>query len=75
VTADDAPDAAPSLTAFLAFTVNLYATPLVRSYTTQLVNVVVHVRVTPPTCGEADTVYLVMTDPPLLTGAVHDTVT
>jgi len=56
VTDEEADEAELSPTAFVAFTVNVYAVPLVKPATVQLVEVDEHVFVTPPTCGEADTV-------------------
>ena len=74
VTEADGLEATLSLTAFVAFTVNVYATPLVRPVTMQLVVAEVQVFVTAPTCGEAETVYPVIAEP-FDAGAVQDTVT
>ena len=57
-------------TSLEAFTVKVYAVPLVRPVTAQEVVAVVHVY--PP--GDEVTVYPVIAEPPLLAGAVHDTV-
>jgi hypothetical protein len=71
VTPADADDAAPVPIAFVAVTVNVYAVPFDNPVT---VAVVAHVvdAVKPP--GEDVTVYPVIAVPPLLAGAVHDTV-
>jgi hypothetical protein len=68
-TATEASDAGPTPTAFLAVTVNEYAVPFARPVTVQDVPVAVHDW----SPGDAVTVYPVMADPPLLTGAVQDT--
>ena len=57
-------------TALVAVTVNVYAVPLVRPVTVQLVAVV---QVLVPPVGLEVTAYPVMALPPLLTGAVQDT--
>jgi hypothetical protein len=56
--------------ALVAFTVNVYAVPLARPVIVAVLTPFV-LAVTPP--GDAVTVYPVMAEPPLLTGAVHDT--
>jgi len=56
--------------ALVAVTVKVYAVPLVRPVT---VAVVAPVVLTVAPSGDAVTVYLVITEPPLLAGAVHDT--
>ena len=56
--------------ALVAVTVNVYAVPLTRPVTVAVVAPVVE-AVRPP--GAAVTVYPVIGEPPLLTGAVHDT--
>ena len=61
--ADEVPPVAPEV--LIAVEVNVYATPFVRPLTTQdpLAPVTVQVFVTPPTCGEAVTVYEVGAPP------------
>ena len=56
--------------ALVAFTVNVYAVPLVRPVTVAVIPMIV-LKLAPP--GDAVTVYPVIAEPPLLTGAVHDT--
>jgi hypothetical protein len=73
VTLLDAEDVVPVPWPFVAVTVKVYAVPLVRPCTVQLVSaplLVMHVW--PP---EEVTVYLVIVAPPLLAGAVQETVT
>jgi hypothetical protein len=70
VTLFDAAEAAPVPALFVAVTVKVYAVPLVRPLTTMGLAAPVPVR--PP--GFEVTVYPVMVAPPLLAGAVKDTV-
>ena len=66
----DTAEAAPTPAAFVAVTVNVYATPFVRPSTVHEVpRVAVHEN--PP--GDDTTVYDVIAAPPLLAGAAHDT--
>src|SRR5450631_2248474 len=71
VTAGDGADAAPVPAMFVAVTVKVYAVPWDRPVTVTVEAPVV-VAVRPP--GDAVTVYPVIGDPPLLTGAVHDAI-
>lgn len=70
VTAEDAVDVSDGPEELVALTVNVYAVPFVRLVTVQLVPEVLQVN--PP--GLEVAVYEVMIAPPLLAGAVHDTV-
>jgi len=63
-------DAGETPTLLVAVTVNVYEVPLVKPLTVTLVPMIV-VAVAPP--GDAVTVYPVIVEPPLLTGAIHDT--
>jgi hypothetical protein len=71
VTTDVSGDAGEVPASLLAVTVNVYAVPLVSPVTVAEVSAPVAVAVRPP--GEAVTVYPVIAEPPLVTGAVHDT--
>jgi len=57
--------------ALVAVTVKVYAVPLVRPVIVAVLAAPVVLTVAPS--GDAVTVYLVITEPPLLAGAVHDT--
>ena len=57
--------------ALVAVTVNVYAVPLTRPVIVAILTTPFVLAVTPP--GDAVTVYPVIGEPPLLTGAVHDT--
>ena len=70
VTARLGDDAGEVPAVLVAVTVNVYAVPLVNPLTVALVPMFV-VAVAPP--GDAVTVYPVITEPPLLTGAIQDT--
>ena len=70
VTADDALEAVPVPTELVAVTVMVYAVPLVSPVT--VIGDDAPVAVRPP--GEEVTVYPVITDPPVFTGAVKLTV-
>ena len=72
VTATEVAEAALVPNAFAAVAVNVYAVPLVKAVTVH-VRVPVVVQVLPS--GVDVTVYPVITEPPLETGAVHDTTT
>jgi len=66
----DASEAVPEPATFVAVTVNVYETPFVRPSTVQNVPRVA-VQENPP--GFDVTVYAVINEPPLETGAVHET--
>lgn len=67
----DGGDAAEVPIAFVAFTVNVYATPFVRPETVQECGPLVHEQDAPP--GLAVTAYPVIGDPPVFAGARHET--
>ena len=70
ITDDDAVEPEPVPDALVATTVNVYETPFVRPVTVQVVVAVAHWNEP----GDEVTVYPVIVAPPLLVGAVHDTV-
>ena len=70
VTAALSNDAGEVPTTLVAVTVNVYAVPLTRPET---VAVVAPVVLTVAPSGDAVTVYLVIRDPPVVVGAIHET--